>query len=86
MWLKKPIIVRGNITGIRGGKTVDLREVREICKKQRVFLYTAIHPDTMLNGPPEKIEALMLNWIKRLALGRTWILYLCVIWNPFRTH
>jgi uroporphyrinogen decarboxylase len=58
-----------NITGIRGGKTVDLREVRKICRSRRVFLYTAIHPDTMLNGPPEIIKDLMIDWIKQVSSG-----------------
>jgi uroporphyrinogen-III decarboxylase len=58
-----------NITGIRGGKTFDLREIKEICKNRGVFLYTAIHPDTIRKGPSSEIESRMENWINEVASG-----------------
>jgi uroporphyrinogen decarboxylase len=66
---KSLMLFEENITGIRGGKPINLREIKEICKKRGVFLYTTIHPDTMLKGPPSKIETLMTNWIKEVASG-----------------
>jgi len=58
-----------NISGIRGGKSIDLIEVKRICEKRRVFLYTSIHPDTMLMGSRRKIRTLMEDWIKKISSG-----------------
>jgi len=68
-----------NITGIRGGKVVNLKEVKEICKRHRVLLYTTIHPDTMLAGPCDKIENLMTNWIHAVSSGGGHAFYTSVL-------
>ena len=67
--LKTFMLFEENITGIRGGKPINLREVKEICKRREVFLCTCIHPDTMLKGPSHKIEMLMTTWINEAASG-----------------
>jgi len=66
---KSLMLFEENITGVRGGRIIDLREIKQMCKRYRVFLYTAIHPDTMLRGPSNKIEGLMANWITQVASG-----------------
>jgi hypothetical protein len=58
-----------NITGMRGGKPINLKEIKDICKKRGVFLYTTIHPETMLKGPSSKIETFMTHCIKEVASG-----------------
>ena len=58
-----------NITGIRGGKPIRLKEVKDICKNRNVFLFTSIHPDTLLKGPSGKIAVLMKDWMKEVSSG-----------------
>ncbi len=62
-------IFEENITGIRGGKTVDLKEIKDICRKKKIFLNTAIHPDHFLKGTPDKIERLVRNLAEMAARG-----------------
>jgi uroporphyrinogen-III decarboxylase len=58
-----------NITGIWGGKIVNLKKVKEICKRNGVLLFTCVHPETMLKKNPAEIQALMKNWIKEISGG-----------------
>ena len=68
-----------NITGIRGGKIVDMAGVKEICKNKGASLCTTLHPDTMLLGPPGRIESLMSAWIKQVSPGGGHMLYTSVL-------
>ena len=56
-----------NITGIRGERTFNLKEVKKICVENKVFLTTSIHPDTMLKGPPDKIRSLIERWSQEIS-------------------
>jgi len=58
-----------NITGIRGGRSIPLKEIKEICRNRQVFLFTSLHPDTMLEGPSERIEGLIRDWTRDISSG-----------------
>lgn len=73
-----------NITGIRGGKTVDLKEIKGFCQKRKIFLNTAIHPDNILNGPASKIEDLVHRLAETAASGGGQAFYTSILMGtPF---
>ena len=68
-----------NITGIRGGKSIDLTEFKKICARRKVFLYTAIHPDNLLKGPAGAVEDLVKKIAEKAASGGGQAFYTSVL-------
>jgi uroporphyrinogen-III decarboxylase len=68
-----------NITGIRDSIIVDLKKIKEICREHDVFLTTAVHPETMLEDSPDKIETLMKSWVSQVSSGGGHAFYASVL-------
>jgi len=47
-----------DIVGRAGYSTIDLEKFYEICRQQKVVLSTSLMPQTIFEGPVERIE----NW------------------------
>lgn len=68
-----------NISGFRGGIVVDIVELKRICRQQKVFLTTAVHPETLLKGPAGEIESKMSRWISHISAGGGQAFYASVL-------
>jgi hypothetical protein len=82
---KSFMLFEDNITGARKGKVVNLKKIKEICKETGVFLFTCIHPETMLNKTSSEIQFMMGEWIKEISKGGGHAFYTSILANtPYK--
>ncbi|MFY9139284.1 MAG: uroporphyrinogen decarboxylase family protein [Thermacetogeniaceae bacterium] len=58
-----------DIVGRAGYSTIDLEKFYEICRQQKVVLSTSLMPQTIFEGPVERIEKLVTDWHKVCGKG-----------------
>lgn len=58
-----------DILGRAGFGTVDLGRFKEICHRQKVVLCTNPMPQSIFEGPPERIRKLVTDWHRTCARG-----------------
>jgi len=62
-------LMEEDVHGLRGYGKLDVATYKEICSSMGVVVMSFLHPDTIMDGPPERIRQLVHDWFKAAGAG-----------------